>query len=216
MMRVPFEQRVLNMIRFAFLIRNMNDENENQVAEIGFLGRQLRTKLLFPYGLSAIAPRGSQLLVWSISGMPNNSASLPTYPQERRKQMVEWEVSLENQKSDAEIFLKDNGDVDVLAPKNDVNITANRNVNIDAGDTINVTAQSINLTGGQQINLSVGGQSIVITQSGITINGTSLGLNVGSVSHNGTNIGSDHTHLPGTYRDGSNSPLSGESGEVTS
>lgn len=231
MFRIPFEQRILNMIRYAFLIRTLSDSEENQVGEIGFLNRQLRTRIVSPYGLSAVPPRGSQLVVWSISGLPNNSASMATYPQSRRRNMLEWEVSLENQKSNAELFLKDNGDADLLSPEKDVNVTADKNINLTAGQNINLTAENINLNATQSITLTVGSQTIQLTTSDITVSGQNVGItgiagttiaggalamNVPGMSHNGTNVGSDHEHVPGALRDAEDRPLTGTTGGVNS
>lgn len=185
--RFPFEQKMINMISWAYLIANKIDDQDNQVAEIGFYGSRLLTRIIWPYGLSGVAPRGSTLLTMAINANKQNSCAIPTYPQERRRDMKEWEFATGNYETKAETFYDEDGNVNVLAPNGNVNIITANNVNVTC---VNLVANASGQTTITSPTITLNG-NVVVTGSATLQSGASIS---GSLTNNGTNVGSSHVH----------------------
>lgn len=217
MIRFNFEQKLSNMIRYAYLISRETDDQQNQVAQIGFLGRKVQCRLIVPYGFTNGAPRGSELVVYSIGAQANNLAAMATYPQNRRKSLKEWEVSVGNQNKDSEVFYDEDGNISILAPNGDIDIRTNNieivNDNIDIQcEDITVNSSDINITAA---DVTINCDNLNINASGtITLiaGGQTLSISSGGINNNGTNIGSDHTHPAGNILDSGSGQCTGNSG----
>lgn len=203
MLRAYFEQKVVNMIRYTYLLSRLPDDNRNQMAEIAFMGRKIPCRLILPYGLSTAPPRGSETIAFSILGNVNNSVGIATYPQNRHQNLKEWEVALGNQNRGSEIFFDEDANIDIQTASGDINVRCMdmsvqcEDININAQD-ITINCNNINMNASGTITLIAGGQTLSISSAG--------------VQNNGTNIGSSHTHPAGNILDSANGQCTGNSG----
>ena len=184
MFRFPFENKVLNMITYAYLISNKEDDNDNQIAEVGYLGSKTNARMFWIYGLSGHAPRGSTLLSFAVNAHKQNLTAFPSHPSTRRKGMKEWEFATGNQQTGAETFYDADGNLNILAPGGDVIITAANNVTVTC-DTLSATATTSATVTAPTISL-VG--NVAITGN-LSVTGT--------MTNAGTDIGATHTHPQG-------------------
>ena len=186
-LRTPFNNVLRNMIRYAYLLKNKSDGQDNQVAEIGFYGTKIQSRIIWPYGLSGLAPRGSTMLNMILNGQAQNNACIPTYPQERRRNMKEWEFATGNYKTKAETFYDDNGDLNVLAPNGNVNIIAAKDVNVNC---VNLTASATAQTTITSPTITLDGD-VTITGNSNVMGNSDVG---GTLKNNGQDVGGTHTH----------------------
>lgn len=230
MYRWPYEIGFADLVTYGYLIANDDDSQDNTLAKIGFRGASLKCRVLWPYGLSGCAPRGSTVMMWAIGGSKSNSAVLPTYPSARRKNMSEWEFATGNYKTQAETFYDENGNVNIFAPNGNIIGSAASDVTLSAVGDINASATNINMASSADTTIECDNLTITATDD-VTINCTNLTVNASgaitlnaggqtlSVSssgmlNNGTDVGEGHKHGPGTYEDAENRPITGESGVV--
>lgn len=213
MFRFNFEQKITNMIRYGYLTSRETDEERNQIAQIGFLGRKIPCRIIQPYGLTTGAPRGSEMIVFSIGALSNNQAGIPTYPQNRKKGLKEWEVVLSNQNKQSELFFDEEGNIHITTPEKNINISAEEDINIDSKNTNINSTENINI---QCLDLNINCENLNIQASGsvtITAGGQTLQISSSGIVNNGVNIGSDHKHDVGDILDGDNRQCTGTSGE---
>lgn len=173
-LRTPFENIMRNLIRYAYLLENKVDDQDNQVAEIGYYGTKVQSRVLWTYGLSGLAPRGSTMFNMIVNGQSQNNASIPTYPQARHKEMKEWEFATGNYKTKAETFYDEAGNLNILAPNGNVNIVCDKDV------IINCKKLTITATEGATITADTDIIGDVTT--------------TGTLMNNGVNVGSTHGH----------------------
>ncbi len=107
------------------------------------------------------------------------------------------------------VTLFNNGDSSLVSPGNadidsggNLTAVADGNITVDSGGSINATA-----TG--NISLNAGGSISLTAGTSISFNAPNVGINSTSATHNGTNIGSTHTHPQGTDSDGNSEQNTG-------
>lgn len=192
MFRFPFENKVLNMITYAYLISTREDGNDNQIAEVGYLGSKTNARMFWPYGLSGHAPRGSTLISFAVNAHKQNLTAFPSHPTTRRKNMKEWEFATGNQKTGAETFYDDNGDLNILTPGGNVVIDSSGDVTITSVGNVTVTCDTLDATATTSATVTSASISLV---GNVSITGN-LAV-TGTMLNAGVNVGGTHVHPQG-------------------
>jgi phage gp45-like len=140
------ERMIKNLIKRGILTLVLPDNAPATGAQVVSLGDTTDTETVYPYGLSANAPAGSEAILFNIMGDESNKVALIYSPQTRFSNLQAGEVAVGNQIIKSHIKFDQNGNIEIVAPK-DLNVTITGNVNLIVNGNVNVTAETTTLTG---------------------------------------------------------------------
>lgn len=181
-----------NIIKRAVISKLEVDSETSPIAQASYLGKTGTTEIVLPYGISARAPVGTQLLLFAVQGQENNRAAIPYGQENRHKNLEEGEVVIENEitksfikfdkdgnitvDSKAKIVINCVGDADitvggkvVVNSTGDIDVTTNGKVDLKATGNVDVDAPQVNLGSGGAAIARVG-DSVNLT-TGLIITG---------------------------------------------
>jgi phage gp45-like len=216
MIRVEVLPLNRNQNKIALSTLNTDDSEEIPQAQASYLGKTADITLVMPYGLTSRAPQGKSLLAM-LNQQGNESARLaiPFAPLARKRNLKDGETVLENMLSGAYMYLKENGDLEVVIPRH---ITqTSKNITVTADD-VSLSLQTVTATT-KAISLNASSQNITITGvNALSVTATTGNFNIGTLNitgnivhtgnytvtgnvattgtltNNGKAVGSTHTH----------------------
>jgi len=102
---------VQNSVTISRVTNSDTDADLDSVFQITQNGQTADSMCLMPYGLSANAPRGSMAITFSNNGSSDSKVSIPGFPENRFRDLKEWEVKVGNFKTKAHVFFNDDGEM---------------------------------------------------------------------------------------------------------
>lgn len=145
--------KLQNMIKRAVLTLTGNDSGSYPTAQCQYYGKTTNAEVVYPYGLSANAPIGSQLLLFSVMAQEENLAGIASAPFARFKNLKSGEVVIGNPVTGSYVKFAENGDIEVVS-KGGLTATIEGAAQITAGSA-QVTAGSIKLVGNVEVTGSL-------------------------------------------------------------
>ncbi len=105
------DQKLKNIVRFAQLTLSMSDSGLDTISQVTSTGKPINALMIYPYGISARAPKNSSVLLFSTGGSSQNPAGIPYFTENRFRDLKEWEVKVGNFKTKACVFFNEDGNV---------------------------------------------------------------------------------------------------------
>ena len=180
---MSLKQKIMSVFKAA-KVTQTDDTLGLSGAEFEYHGKRIWGTAWKPYGIMSNVPDGAIGIVWAQNGHDSNAIGIIDKPSARPlKGLAKGEFAIANYLTTSHVFLKENGDVDVLASDADVTITAN-----------NIVAT---LTGAATI--TIGGMTCVISSGGINVTGGDIiadGISLKTHVHSGVDVGIGNTGGP--------------------
>ena len=148
--------QVRRIVRWSVVESAGDDRGGFPVQQISYLNRAGLSAAWYPFGYHAIAEEDSQALLFTISGQSDARVHFPGSPKDR-PEVKPGEVVLYHPKSQSKIYLKNDGDIEIIA-KDQAKITAPNGLTINANTQINGTltvSDTTKLDGTVDINNTV-------------------------------------------------------------
>jgi len=170
-----------NQLKMGLVTLNTDDTENFPQAQMTYLGKTANVPLVQPYGLTSRPPEGKETLVaiFQVQGQEQNRLGIPFTPRLRKRGLKPGEVVLENMLAKTYMYMKENGDLEIVIAKDLIETV--KNITITGVDAV------INLN-----NLTINATQITIN-SKLTVNGDTDFH--GKLSSNNKNISNTHTHV---------------------
>ena len=189
---------IKNLITRCLTTGIANDSGDYQVQQIKYYGIPQNIQMVYPYGMNASAPVGSDVISWNIGGARENKAGIAQGSKIREKNLEETEVAFGNPVAGSKVVFKKNGDIEVYCPNN-LNMTVNGETTLTCPETtidgiLNVTGALFiggtvySYDGSSQLNI----ETPIVSTEEITANSIALSTHV----HGGVDAGPDDTGVP--------------------
>ena len=107
--------KIKNIVTFARITLASDDSGTYQIFQTEGIGKPINTVGVLPYGLSANAPAGSTVVKLNAGSSAQNSAGIPFNPENRFRDLKEWEVKVGNFKTKANLYFEDDGSITLKA-----------------------------------------------------------------------------------------------------
>ena len=154
--------KIKNMIRPARVTQEDTDDGIDSICQVEFKGTPTDCQIAMPYGLSANVPKYATLYVLSMDGSSQSLVGIPTFPENRFRNLKENEVKTGNFLRKNFVYFKDNGDVVVKTGFDGGNVIIE---NQDASITMTLGDSGVDVVGNLNVdgnvsatgNLEVGG-----------------------------------------------------------
>jgi len=128
-------QKISGIIKLGYVTRIDSDDGLDSTVQVGFLGKTLDVSLYSPYGVSSNIPQGSTVVMAANNGSNENNIGYGSFPENRFRDLKEWELKIGNFKTKANVFFNEAGEIVVLA-KSGENIVLNDGTeSVIKGDT---------------------------------------------------------------------------------
>jgi hypothetical protein len=149
--------KMRNMVKIARVTIPDKDSGIDSIAQVDYMGKPGNAQMVMPYGLAARVPKGCTVLLFSIGGSSQNSAGIPTNPENRFRDLKEFEVKVGNFKNKNNVYFKEDGTVVVKAGVDGGDVIIE---NKDGLTTLNLNDDGIDVVGDFSIsgNLNVDGK----------------------------------------------------------
>jgi hypothetical protein len=112
-----------NLLRWARITKSSSDDQQFAAQQMEYLGKVADGAMVFPYGYHGNVPADVLALTASIQGSPDNRAAIGVSPKDRPT-LAEGEVAFYHPSTGGFIIWRANGDLDINAGTNKLNITA--------------------------------------------------------------------------------------------
>lgn len=136
--------KIKNLIKKAGITNTIDDSSNYSRAQVGYLGKTSPIETIFPYGLYAVAPIGSEVLLFSIMGQEENLAGIPNAPSIRIKGLKEGEVAIGNPLAECFIKFDQDGNITQVAKK-DILINCDGDFSVDAKKSIKLKGEDVQI-----------------------------------------------------------------------
>lgn len=132
--------KLITMIKRAFLSNNINDSGRKQIGQGTYLNKTGDIEIIMPYGLSANPPVKTMLLTFNVLAQEENKAAIPYDPPTR--------------------FLCDSGEVVVGNPttRAKIHFLINGDITIETTGNVNIDAPTTNISGDLKVTGDITGQ----------------------------------------------------------
>jgi len=117
------------------------------------------SQVIYPYGMYAVAPKGSQGVTFNLSGQSENQVTLPYDAFTRFSGLQPTEVMIGNQVQKSFIKFKDKGDISIANKSGDL--------------TVDILKGSKTETLGEDCKISIGGKYSVVAKEALDIKSSS-------------------------------------------
>lgn len=105
------EGMIQNSVSVSRVTNNDNDDNLNSVFQVMQNGKPSDALCVMPYGLSANVPKGSLVITLSNNAASESKIGIPSFPENRFRDLKEWEVKVGNFKTKAHVYFNDEGEI---------------------------------------------------------------------------------------------------------
>lgn len=115
MMMDTIKNKIKNFIRLARVTREDKDDGIDSIVQCEGIDKPLNAMVAMPYGVSANVPKNATLVLLSNNGTSQSVVGIPTFPENRFRDLKEWEVKSGNYKTKCFIYFQDDGSVKIKA-----------------------------------------------------------------------------------------------------
>jgi len=194
------KNKIVNMKKRAVISLTNDDSKAISYAQVEYLDNVGYMEAIYPYGMSANAPKGNICLIEAVGGDEANLAGIPYSQQDRFKNLKEGEVVFGSPKGGSYLKFLENGDIEIYA-KGNIIVKSDSNLNIESKESdIKVSDQmkfesnshyfQLNSSGdfdsNAKFHLGTGGQAIARVGDSVLVDGKTGSITVGS-SNNTSN-----------------------------
>ena len=147
-----FIRKIKNLIKTGTL-NSVDNSGNYTFYNVSFLGKTQKLGGFVPYGLISNCTTPGLVLLLSQLGQESSIIGIADDPKNRKIKPVEGESGLENYLTEAFILLKENGDIEVNSPNNNVIVNA-----VNGNTQVNCIDVDVNATGdiiGDCVNLDI-------------------------------------------------------------
>lgn len=210
---------IKNMIKRVSTTRAPYDAGILQVTDCSYMGKKVTTQVFHDYGFVSSVPVGGAGFCLNPRGEEGDRISMFFHPQHTIKDLKEGEVVVGNFYVEATLHFNQQGQA-VLTLPDDLIINCKNLTATCIGDATITSANATVNTGAcavscDDFDVEASGSATIsaptITLDGVVSAKQGMGV-TGSMENNGVDIGSDHKHESGTYKDSLNGDVSGDSG----
>lgn len=144
-------EKVKSIFKSAVLVA-VEEGDVQQILKCKALGVDQRASHYSPSGLYSVPVSDSMVVLMSLQANDDNKIGFAWDPKNRPAGMSEGEVMLRNPKSNAQIYCKKNGEVEISTTGGTITVGKTGDISIE-GTSVSVTAPSVSMSG----NLTVAG-----------------------------------------------------------
>ncbi len=175
---------IQNILKLGKVTRNTNDSEQFPTMQITYLSKVADAMVMVPYGLSVRSIPGDTLCaVFNVQGHEENRIAMPLATTNRKKNLKDSEVVLENEKTKAFFYLKENGDLEISIPGDVLeNVTGDVVVNIGGEATVNVEGDTSLISGGdltveaESLSMDITGDCDIDCTGNVVIDGPQIDI----------------------------------------
>jgi len=176
-------------------ILSIDDSGDYQFAKVSCLGKEQKVLIFYPYGLLGKPPANSMGLLWSQQGQESNGIGIAGDPKTRPlKDLADGESALVNHVTGDYVYLKENGDLHAI-------VSGDLIADV-GGNSIATVVGNAEITAGGDAKISAGGDAELTAVGNAKISAVNVEIISTTMTHNGVNIGGDHTHPQANDSDG--------------
>jgi len=130
-------QKVANVVKLAVVTNASADTGIDTISQVEYKGKPINAAMVYPYGLSANAPRNCSVLLFALGGSSQNPIGIPFFPEVRVRDLKEGEVAFCNLlKNTSYIKFNENGDIELITPGGFVKYGADGKFNVNDNFTV--------------------------------------------------------------------------------
>lgn len=156
-------------IKQACTTNTADDSGSFQRAQVTNDDKTSTVTVVWPYGFGGSPPVGSFCLMFTANGHEENRHVIATAP-DKRMATEEGECYMANLVTGSYVFMRKNGDIEIVAKGNE-NISVDKDFNLNAAGNVNINGSKINLgQGGQPIARK--GDTVEVIIAGVPYQGT--------------------------------------------
>jgi len=112
--------KIKNLIKFG-LLKNLKDEDQDQIAKTEYMGVEQEGILYNPYGFYSKPVNGSRCLIHNVGGSENSQVVYAWNPK-NRPSIENGESALWNEKSKCGVYVRNDGTIEIDNKKRNVKI----------------------------------------------------------------------------------------------
>jgi len=105
------DQKIASLVSLGQVSNPDTDKDLDSVCQFQSKGQTLNAALYIPYGMSCNIPKGASLVLFANNGSAQSHIGYGSFPENRFRDLKEWELKLGNFKTKAHVFFKENGEV---------------------------------------------------------------------------------------------------------
>jgi hypothetical protein len=110
-MKKDTAQNADGIVTLGYVSNPDSDTDLDSVVQFQSNGETDNAGVFMPYGLSANIPKGATLVLLANNGSSQNRMAYGSFPENRFRDLKEWEVKIGNYKTKAHIFYADDGKI---------------------------------------------------------------------------------------------------------
>lgn len=135
--------RIANLFKFGFVSQTNDDSSNLPYVQVQYFDEKtINSVMTFPYGMSAMPPVETMLVMKNICGQEDNSVCMPFATKERFKNLKPGEVIIGSPVSKAQVKFLADGSVEILSGSSvstSIKLLANGGVEINGATEIKLT-----------------------------------------------------------------------------
>lgn len=104
-------QTIASIMTLGLISNPDDDKSLNCVVQCESKGKAFPVGLFSPYGVSSNAPEGATVVLFNMGGSAQGKIGYASFPENRFRELKEWEVAIGNYKTKANILFADSNEV---------------------------------------------------------------------------------------------------------
>ena len=105
--------KLKNMVRIGQVSRTDSDASLDQVPQFEAMGSPVNASLIQPYGLCANVPKNATAVLFNVNGSSKSTVGIAGFPENRFRDLKEWEVKIGNFKAKCYTYFRDDGTIEL-------------------------------------------------------------------------------------------------------
>lgn len=178
--------KIKNLFKVVKIL-STDDSGDFQYGQVSYLGKDHKVLIFYPYGLVGKPPANSMGILWSQQGQESNGIGIAGDPKTRPlKDLKDGESALVNHVTGDYVYLKENGDLHAT-------VSGDLIADVGGNSVANVGGNA-EITAGGDAKISAGGDAELTAVGDAKISAVNVEIISTTMTHNGVNIGRNHTH----------------------
>jgi len=124
--------KLYQMIKRSFTSNNQDDKKVVPTVKVSSFGNETISEVIYPYGMHAVAPSGSQALTFNVLAQENNQASIVYNNITRFKGLNPGDVVFGCPTAKSSILFSNNGDINIKTGSSKITLS-NENITLSFG-----------------------------------------------------------------------------------
>jgi len=109
-------QKLANIVKLAAVTNPSKDDGLDTISQIEYKGKVINAAMVYPYGVSANAPKDCSVLLFALGGSSQNPIGIPFFPENRVRDLKEGEFAVGNLLTTTCVKFKEDASVEVVMP----------------------------------------------------------------------------------------------------